>query len=58
MADSKIPAEVCWSTKKSEKRKETNRTGLRSVRDSIDSASAEEVADAGLVDMIATVGID
>jgi hypothetical protein len=52
--DSKITAEVCLSTKKSEKIKETNRTGPRIVRDTIDSTSGEEVEDAGLVDMMFT----
>ena len=52
MFDSKIPAAVCLSTKKSETMKETNRTGLRIVRDIIDSTSGEEVEDAGLVDMM------
>jgi len=50
--DSKIPAAVCLSTKKSEMMKETNRTGPRIVRDIIDSTSGEEVEDAGLVDMM------
>jgi hypothetical protein len=50
--DSKISAEVCLSTKKSETIKETNRTGPRIVRDIIDSTSREEFEDAGLVDMI------
>ena len=52
MFDSKIPAAVCLSTTKSETMKETNRTGPRIVRDIIDSASGEEVEDAGLVDMM------
>ena len=52
MFDSKIMAEVCLSTKKSEKIKETNRTGPRIVRDTIDPTSGEEVEDAGLVDMM------
>ena len=52
MFDSKILAEVCLSTKKSEMMKETNRTGPRIVSDIIDSASGEEVEDAGLVDMM------
>jgi hypothetical protein len=50
--DSKISAAVCLSTKKSETMKEANRTGLRIVRDIIDSTSGEEVEDAGLGDMM------
>lgn len=51
MFDSKILADVCLSTKKSETMKETNRMGPTRAREMIDSASGEEAEDAGLVDM-------
>jgi len=47
--DSKIPADVCLSTKKSETMKETNRIGPNRVRENIDSASAEDAGLSGII---------